>query len=212
MAAPLTNGLSQPAAGLSAPAITNNPALSLDNNMALLDDKYRLGIGDRLSFKIVEDSEDPKQLEITDSGEIEVPYIGRVSATGKTSKQLAAELKARLEKEYYYQATVIVAVNFKAKSQGKVYLVGPVGTPGAQEIPNDEEFTLSKAILRAGSFGDFADQHHVRVTRKESGPNGTENKTYVVDVGKILEKGRTDLDLVLEAGDLIYIPEKTIRF
>jgi protein involved in polysaccharide export with SLBB domain len=193
-------------------ASTNASAIDANNDLESLDNKYKLGIGDRLSFEIVEDGEDPKQLEITDSGDVEIPYIGRFPCVGKTCKELAAELKTRLEKKYYYQATVIVAVDLKARSQGKVYLVGPVRSPGPQDIPSDEEFTLSKAILRAGGFDDFADEHHVRVTRKEPGQDSTENKTYIVDVGKILDKGRTDLDLVLEAGDLIYIPEKTIRF
>ena len=75
-----------------------------------------------------------------------------------------------------------------AKSRGKIYLVGPVRMPGPQDIPSDEVFTLSKAILRAGDFTDFADKHNVKVTRK------------------------TDSDLTLEPGDLIYVPERMIRF
>ncbi len=206
-----TNVLNQVAEGLSL-ASTNIVSSNIDNSMESLDDKYKLGIGDRLSFKIVEDGEDSKRLDVTDFGDVEIPYIGRVSAAGKTSRQLAIELKSRLEKQYYYQATVIVAVDFKARSQGKVYLVGPVKAPGPQDIPSDEELTLSKAILRAGGFGDFADAHHVRVTRKEPGSGPAQNKTYIVDVGKIFDKGRTELDMVLEAGDLIYVPERTIRF
>jgi protein involved in polysaccharide export with SLBB domain len=182
------------------------------NSMEALDDKYKLALGDRLSFKIIEDDEPSKSLQITDSGDLEFPYIGRFPAFGKTCKQLANELKAQFEKDYYQQATVIVAVDFKAKSQGKVYLVGCVGSPGPQEIPSDEEFTLSKAILRAGGFTDFANQHNVRVTRQHPGQGSSANQTFNVDVGKILSKGKTDLDLVLEPGDLIYIPEKMIRF
>ena len=72
---------------------------------AVLDDKHKLTIGDRLSFRIVEDEEDPKPLFVTDSGDLEVPYIGRVPAENKTCRQLAAEIKTALEKEYYYQAT-----------------------------------------------------------------------------------------------------------
>ena len=191
---------------------TNISRVDLTNSMEALDDSYKLGIGDRLSFKIVEDNDDSKSLQVTDSGDIEFPYIGRFPAVGKTCQQLADELKARYEKEYYLHATVIVAVDFKARSQGKIYLIGAVGVPGPQEIPSDEQFTLSKAILRAGGFTDFADQHHVRVTRKEPGQKASENKVYIVDVGKILTKGQTDLDMDLESGDFIYIPEKMLRF
>jgi polysaccharide export outer membrane protein len=98
-----------------------------------------------------------------------------------------------------------------AKSRGKVYLVGPVRAPGPQEIPSDEVFTISKAILRAGGFGDFADKHAVRVTRKHGNSSASE-QTFTIDVAQILEKGKTDTDLVLQPGDFIYIPERSIRF
>jgi polysaccharide biosynthesis/export protein len=116
-----------------------------------------------------------------------------------------------LEREYYYQATVILAVDSMTKSRGKVYLVGPVRVPGALDIPSDEVLTLSKAIMRAGGFNDFADRHNVKVTRK-TGPGEADNKTFVVDVALILEKGKTDRDLTLEPGDLVLIPERLIRF
>ncbi len=178
--------------------------------MVALDDKHALAVGDRLSFRIEEDQEEPKQLMVADSGELEVPYIGRFPAENKTCKQLARELKAVLEKDYYYPATVIIAVDQMAKSRGKVYLVGPVRIPGPQEIPSDEVLTLSKAIMRAGGFSDFADRHNVKVTRK-SRSSQEEKKTFVVDVGQIFDKGKVELDLPLEPGDMILVPERLVR-
>jgi protein involved in polysaccharide export with SLBB domain len=190
---------------------TNTPAAALINDMDALDDKYKLAIGDRLSFRVVEDEEDPRSLIVTDSGDLETPYIGRFPAVGKTCKELARDLKVQFEKEYYYQATVIVAVDLKARSLGRVYLVGQVRAAGPEEIPSDEVFTLSKAVLRAGGFTDFADQRHVRVTRK--GDKATDQKqTFVVDVSRIFDKGKIEDDLRLESGDLISVPERMIRF
>jgi protein involved in polysaccharide export with SLBB domain len=188
---------------------TNASQPGATNSMDALDDKHKLAIGDHLSFRIVEDEEDPKPLLVTDSGDLEFPYIGRFPAVDKTCRQLARELKAELEKEYYYHATVIIAVDVMAKNRGRVYLVGPVRMPGPQEIPSDEVFTLSKAILRAGGFTDYADKKNVRVTRK-----GVDNAEQIlkVNVSEILDKGKTESDLKLEAGDLIVVPERLIRF
>ena len=186
---------------------TNGAATGSTNSMDALDDKHKLAIGDRLSFRIIEDEEDPKPLFVTDSGDLEVPYIGRVPAVERTCKELARSLKTELEKEHYYHATVVIAVDLMAKSRGKVYLVGPVRAPGPQEIPSDEVLTLSKAILRAGGFTDFADKKNVKVTRKVGG-----DQTFTVNVAEILEKGRTKSDLPLEAGDLIYVQERLVRF
>jgi protein involved in polysaccharide export with SLBB domain len=188
-----------------------NSGVDAAATMDTLDEKYHLAIGDQLSFRIREDEEDPKVLTVTDSGDLEVPYIGRFAAENKTCKDLARELKKALEKDYYYQATVILAVDSMTKSRGKVYLVGPVRVPGAQDIPSDEVLTLSKAIMRAGGFSDFADRRNVKVTRK-GGPGEAGNKTFVVDVAQILDKGKIERDLALEPGDLVVIPERLVRF
>ena len=51
-----------------------------------LDDRHRLTLGDKISFQIQEDLDDPKEtlepkaLVVADDGEIEIPYIGRVRA------------------------------------------------------------------------------------------------------------------------------------
>jgi len=192
-------------------ASTNVSQAGITNSMDALDDKHTLAIGDVLSFRIVEDEEGPKPLVVTDSGDLEVPYIGRFPAENRTCRQLARELKTALEKEYYYQATVIIAVDSMARSRGKVYLVGPVRMPGPQDIPSDEVLTLSKAVLRAGGFTDFADRHNVKITRQ--GSAGESDKvTMVVDVGQIFDKGKTEKDVALKPNDLIYIPERMVRF
>lgn len=180
------------------------------NDVGALDDKHLLAIGDRLSFRIVEDEEEAKPLTVADSGQMEVPYIGRVDAVGKSCQDLARIIKMELEKKYYKQATVILAVDLMARTRGKIYIVGPVRMPGPQDVPSDEELTLSKAIMRAGGFTDFADKKNVKVTRKSTAAGG--DQTFTVNVTEIIEKGRTEFDLPLLPGDLVYIEERLIRF
>ncbi|HUZ07731.1 MAG TPA: polysaccharide biosynthesis/export family protein [Candidatus Paceibacterota bacterium] len=209
-AAPAANAVSSnPVAALpanaSASGSTNLPAANV------LDDKYRLAIGDQLSFQILEDGDPPVHLVVTDSGDLQVPYIGRYPAVGKTCKQLAQELKVELEKEYYKHATVIVAVDLKPESRGKIYLVGAIRAPGPEDISSDEVLTVSKAILRAGGFTDSADEKHVKVTRSTGTGTGGD-KTFIVNVKQILENGKTADDLPVQPGDLIFVPERMIQF
>jgi polysaccharide export outer membrane protein len=199
------------AGGMTSAAATNVSAAAFASSVDVLDDKYHLVIGDQLSFRIIEDEGDPVVLAITDSGDLQVPYLGRYPAAGKTCKQLSLALKTELEKKYYYQATVVVAVNAMPRSRGKIYLVGAIRAPGPQEISSDEDLTLSKAILRSGGFTDFANEKKVKVTRNV-GPGTADKQTFIVDVSQILEKGQTQSDLPLLPGDLIYVPEKIIRF
>ena len=214
--APAANVATTPAPAGNAPSLfspiggTNSPAAVDTNTTAALDDKRVLSVGDRLSFRILEDNDDPKQLVVTDSGDLEVPLLGRRSVSGLTCEQLAAQLKKDFEAKYYYHATVVISLDSMSRSLGRVYASGALRAPGPLEIPGDEVFTLSKAVLRAGGFTDFADTHNVKVTRKSL--TGGANQTFTVDVGQILEKGRTELDLTLEPGDMVYVAERVIRF
>lgn len=174
------------------------------------DDKHKLGVGDKLSFQIAEDREpQPKPLVVTDSGEIDVPYLGRVSAIGKTCKQLAAELKALLEKDYYYKATVTLGLDQASRTLGRVYVWGQVRTQGAVEIPSGERFTVGKAILRAGGFGDFANKKKVKLVRTAATGQKENVELNMVD---ILEQGKTEQDIVLQPDDFIIVPARAVNW
>jgi len=70
---------------------------------------------------------------------------------------------------------------------------------------------LSKAILRAGGFTEYADKRHVRLTHKTQ-DNDASRSTVVVNVNEILEAGRTDQDPKLGPGDMIFVPTRLITF
>jgi polysaccharide biosynthesis/export protein len=177
------------------------------NSMSVLDDKKRLGPNDYVSFRVVEDRDNESQhLRVNDNGELEVPYVGLVPASGRTCRELAYSVKGLLEREYYYHATVILAVDrVSEKSRGKIYVYGNVKGQGPQEIPADETYTVSKAIIRAGGFGDFANKRRVRVTRKDG-------KVFEVDLKRVIEQGHTDEDIVLQADDQVHVPPRTWNF
>jgi len=187
----------------------SSSAVANTTSMDVLDDKRPLQRGDRLSMRVVEDRKPPISLIVTDSGEVEVPLIGRVQAKGKTCKQLAYAIKEPLQREYYYKATVIIGLDFETlKSPGRVYVTGQVRNQGPLDIPPDETFTVSRAIIRAGGFADFANKRRVRLVRKD----GDKPKTIIVDLELVIKKGQTDKDPVVEPDDTIIVPERLINF
>jgi polysaccharide export outer membrane protein len=180
-------------------------------SMEVLDSNYRLGPGDRLSYRVVEERRPPVPVVIADSGELEVPLIGRVSARGRTCKELAQAIKPMLEKEYFYKATVIIGLDsVSSKARGRVYLSGQVRQQGPIEIPPDEKFTLSKAIFKAGGFADFANHHKVKILRKT--PGGGKAQTLIVDLDAVTVHGDLDKDVELQPDDTIIVPEKFVNF
>jgi len=224
-----------------ATSVLGTSTVAFTTSMDVLNDTTKLGPGDRVSFRVVEDRHEPIGLVVTDSGEMEVPLIGRVKAVDKTCKQLAREIKPLLEKEYFVKATVIIGLDLVGtKSRGKVYITGQVRSPGALELMPGEPVTVSQAILRAGSLSDFADKRNVRLVRKKEGaqaskpgdvrtaaprtgflkgifgrkeaPANDATDTIIVDLVEILEKGHLEQDPELKVGDLIFVPERLINF
>ncbi len=199
-----------PALPVLVPAGTNAPGTAPAAWSGYVpDDKYKLRVGDKLSFQVLEDRDAPKSLLVADSGELDVPYVGRVAAVDKTCKQLAEEIKAQLEKEYYYRATVILALDVVNKIWGRIYVWGQVKNQGPIDVMVNENLTAGKAVLRAGGFADFANKKKVKVVR--SSPSGTK-QTFELNMVEILEDGKTEKDVSLQPDDFIIVPSRLINF
>jgi protein involved in polysaccharide export with SLBB domain len=137
--------------------------------------------------------------------------VGRVPVSDKTCKQIADDLKARLEKEYYHRATVIIALDVANKLLGRVYVWGQVRNQGPIELAVHEKLTAGKAILRAGGFADFANQKRVKVVRS-GGVDGAAKETFELNMVDILQKGKTENDVLLQPDDFIIVPSRLINF
>jgi protein involved in polysaccharide export with SLBB domain len=179
-------------------------------SMDLLDNKQKVGPGDVLTYRVIEDQDEPRSLTVNDSGDLDVPYLGLLHSAGKTSLQLAKEIKTHLEKRLYYQASVIIAVKVvnKTRVTGKVYVTGQVRNTGGFEIPAGETLTVSKAILNAGGFSDFSDKKNVRLIRKVGGVR----KTFIVNVQEVWKNAKLETDLVVHPDDLIIVPARLVNY
>jgi protein involved in polysaccharide export with SLBB domain len=193
------------------------------NSMTALDDKVPLQPGDRISFRVIEDQDDAVPRIVTDTGEVDFPYIGRVKVQGMTCRQVALQLKRLLEVDYYKRATVIVGLdvisNVQEKVHDMVWVVGQVRQVGPLELTKQQPMTVSQVILRAGGFGEFADQRKVRLIRRgEAASVGAEpavdsdgNKGEIVDIKAVFD-GQSGADPVVQANDLIVVPKRLVNF
>ena len=191
--------------------VGGSSAASMLNSMDVLNDQTKLKAGDTLSYRVIEEQNpQPELLTVSDTGEIEVPLLGRFPAAGKTCRQLATQLKPLLEKNYFYKATVIIGIDtLSTKPLGRVFITGQVKEQGAIDIPANEPLTVSHAILLDGGLADFADRRRVRLLHRNA--DGTTKKT-IVDLKKILDEGHADLDPVVQDGDTIDVPQRTFNF
>lgn len=171
------------------------------SRMSLLDDEWELKVGDRVVYEVLEEREESELLTINPEGELQVPLIGRVPAEGKTARELAFDVKDRLEEEFFHRATVMISQRPNDRNRGRVRLVGEVRQQGEQKIPADETLTVSQAILQSGGFTADADRSNVRVVSQGE----EEEARRTVDVGEMLESGNFNNDPVLQSGDVVIV-------
>ncbi len=212
----------RPAAPTPAPSNRGDEArgAGLIDSMERLDGTQTLMYDDKISFRIVEEGAAPISLRVQDSGDIQAPYVGLVKAVGKTPKALAYEIKRALEGTYFVKATVIIALDERPLQPGAgrrsimaqqvefFTIFGQVIRQGKYELPDNEDVTVSQAILRAGGFSQFAKTSAVKVIRKT--PQG--NKTILVNVDAIMTKGELDRDIYIRNNDVIIVKEAIAKF
>lgn len=203
---PVAPASAVPGVGSYNPAMGGYPVGAYSNET--IDPDHKLGRGDRLSYRVIEDRDEKViPLIVTDSGEVDVPLINRVKAAGKTTGQLTSDIKSRLEQEYYYHATVVLGLDAVAPraSRGTVYIGGRGIAQGSMELPLDSPMTVSQVVAKMGGIRDFGDGKHVRVIRK-----GGPKEGYIVNVEAVL-KGDLDKDFTLQPGDQVVVREKTLN-
>lgn len=200
-----------------APSGSVNAGAAVLTSMDVLDRTRPISPGDTISIRIQEDRRDALQQVVAVTGEVNAPYVGLIRASGKTCYELGHNIKRELEKNFFKNATVLVAIDQinpldrvkEAEVQLEFYMMfGFVARQGKYDLPSNEDITISQAILRAGGFAMFANKEKVKVIRKT--PQG--NKTILVDVNGIMQRGDLDKDIYLRKDDVVIVDEKTVNF
>ena len=163
--------------------------------------EYKLQPTDVITINVHGQPDLTTKTRITADGYISFPLLGKVSVVDLTVPEVEDKLKGLLEKDYLVNAQVLVFIEqYNAK---QVSVLGEVKTPGKYELPGEKDMTLMQAIAMAGGFTKFADLTKTKVMRFEDG----KKKTIVINVKSITEKGDKDKDIVLQAEDIVVVPE-----
>jgi polysaccharide export outer membrane protein len=127
---------------------------------------------------------------LDEQGDINLPYIGQVSAMGLTTSELEAAIYKAYVEGGIYKSGISVSVTAMDKSY---YLWGEVRSPS--RYPMIAGTTLLQAIASAGGYSPYANRNKIQLTRG--------GKKYFLD-GEKLEDS-PDNDPMIEAGDVIRV-------
>ncbi len=171
---------------------------------------YVLTNTDQINVVVFDEPQLSKIARIDSQGRINLPLVGEVAVSGlKIADAQAAIEKAYVEGRYLRSPRVTITVEEYAARE--VSIQGQVRSPGRYPLPIEASMTILELVTRAGGFNDTAKGTAVRVTRIM--PDGSK-KNFEVDVESLI-KGRRganvqDNSLVLEPGDIVFVPERLI--
>jgi len=162
-------------------------------------DDTTIGAGDTFEVRVYGEKELSGKYSVERDGSVDFPLIGRVVVDGLEPAQVSDEIELRLKDSDVLknpQVSVLV-VNYASK---RISVVGAVSKPG--NFPMANGLTVVQAIGLAGGFTSLADRNATLVTRRQKG----KTNRFRVSVQSVTE-GRAD-DFALQAGDIVYIPER----
>jgi polysaccharide biosynthesis/export protein len=137
----------------------------------------------------------PDGQRVAADGTIYFPTVGRLNVAGKTTEQIASVLMAKLAGYAVKPQLDVRVIQFRSQ---QVYMAGQLKNPGSLPI-TDMKLTVIDAITRSGGAVTDADLQRVQLTR--------DGKSYVLDVQRTLDHGDVSQNVVLHAGDIVYVPD-----
>jgi len=160
-------------------------------------DLYRIVPGDVLSTEGGKNQELTREnVRVDEKGEINLLYIGKIKAAGKTKAEIEEAINAAYRESGNYESPQ-VSINVLTLYY---FVDGQVRLPGKRQYLR--EITLYRAIVEAGGFTDFAAPARVLLMRP--GPED-KNKVYKINVKRIM-RGAPD-NVVILPNDVIRVPK-----
>lgn len=127
---------------------------------------YVISARDVLSIEVFQEPDFSRgELAVDNMGNIQLPFIGKVTAAGQTPDELGSVIAARLRTRYIVNPQVIVSVVRSAPRF--VTVEGQIKDPGVYEI--DDSYTLISAIARAKGTDKTAKLDDVLIFRNIGG-------------------------------------------
>ncbi|WP_429245766.1 XrtA/PEP-CTERM system exopolysaccharide export protein [Luteibacter sp. 621] len=165
---------------------------------------YLIGVDDQLQITVWHNPDLSVSVPVRPDGKITVPLVGDVSAGGRTTDQVGAEIQQKLA-QYIRdpQVAVILTALRSHEYLSRVRVTGAVRSPIS--IPYRQGMTVLDAVLAAGGTTEFAAPDRTELYRKSG---ETTSQAYAVRLDKILQQGDVANNYPVQPGDVITVPQR----
>ncbi len=164
--------------------------------------EFVVGVSDGLRITVWKNPELSTDATVRPDGTITLPLIGDLHAAGQTPSALTREITKRLA-TYVKDDASAVTVAVTSVNSYRFTVSGNVEHGG---VFSEKYFvTAAEAIALAGGLNKFADGKHMVIVRSDSSGGGGARR-IPLDYDRIASGTHPDEDLVLLAGDTLFVP------
>jgi polysaccharide export outer membrane protein len=162
--------------------------------------KYLFGPDDVISISVSNHPEWSDEYKVKPDGKLTIKNLGEVNAQGLNREELKSSLKDFFN---HYINDPIVTIEVIDYVSQVIYVMGEVSSPGKYPT-GGKRVTLRDAIIDAGLPTRFAALGRVFIM-----PAGNKKKR-VINLYRILYKGELGNNIVLNHGDVVYVPRNLL--
>jgi polysaccharide export outer membrane protein len=171
---------------------TFSPAMDI-----AIPEGYILGTGDSVSIQIFGKENDSMQLTVTREGELVFPNLGPLQVAGLTFAELKTFVVSKIKQKII---GVDVVVSLAELRSMRVFVLGDAYKPGPYTLSSLSSVT--HAIFAAGGVSDIGSLRNIQVKRAGK-------LIQKVDLYDLLIKGDSSSDMLLQSGDVVFIPPQS---
>lgn len=159
---------------------------------------YTLGPGDVLRIQVFQSTDLTVEARISESGVISYPLLGVVKLAGLSPQQAESLIANRLKEGKFLQNPQVTLNVLQFRSQ-QVSVLGQVARPGRYPLETTG-MRLSEILSVAGGIAPTGADSVILMTTRNGRPQRLE-----IDLVDMFTSGDLSKDVVLQAGDTLYV-------
>jgi polysaccharide biosynthesis/export protein len=163
-------------------------------------EEYKIGRDDLIDVSVFDAPDLASSSRVSASGFLALPLIGIVDAAGKTTQEVATSIEETLKAKYFYDPHVTVFVREYASQP--VSILGAVKVPGIYQIKGQK--SLLDMLATAQGLDQMSAGKTIQVIRRH-GDTTEPPETITVSAEDLFQNGKTELNVPIQAGDIINV-------
>ncbi len=161
---------------------------------------YLLGAGDLIELKVFEAENLDTKARVSSRGQITLPLLGQVAVKGLSAREAEEKIERLFAARYIKNPHISIFV--EERYSQRVTIAGKVKKPGTYDLVSRQRL-LDVLGLAGGLSGEAGPTVQVRRSNTDSG----EGQVFLVDLERMIKEGNTDLNIEINGGDVIFVPE-----